>query len=71
MKILVVVERTETGYSAYSPDLPGCAATGASRTDVERTMRGAIEMHLEGLRAVGVAVPKPHAYATVVEVAAA
>lgn len=70
MKLLVVVERTNTGYSAYSPDLPGCAATGGSRSDVERTMRDAIELHLEGLRAEGLTPPEPHAYATVVEVAA-
>jgi predicted RNase H-like HicB family nuclease len=70
MKILVLVERTDTGYSAYSPDLPGCVATGASQEEVERTMREAIELHLEGLRADGITPPEPHTYATVVEVAA-
>ena len=70
MKILVVVEQTGTGYSAYSPDLPGCVATGSSRAEVEGTMREAIEFHLDGLRADGVAAPEPSAYATVVEVAA-
>ena len=70
MKLLVVVEQTETGYSAYSPDVPGCVATGQSRTDVERTMQEAIELHLEGMQADGVALPEPHSYAKVVEVAA-
>ena len=70
MKLLVVVEQTATGFSAYSPDVAGCVATGATRADVERTMREAIEFHLEGLRIDGLAVPEPHAYATVVEVAA-
>ena len=70
MKLLVVVEQTATGFSAYCPDVPGCAATGATRPDVERTMREAIEFHLEGLRAEGLAAPEPHSYATVVEVAA-
>lgn len=70
MKILVVVEKTGTGYSAYSPDLLGCVATGASQPEVERTIREAIELHLDGLRAEGVAAPEPRAYATVVEVAA-
>jgi predicted RNase H-like HicB family nuclease len=70
MKILVLVERTDTGYSAYSPDLPGCVATGSSQEDVERTMREAIGLHLEGLRAEGLTPPEPHTYATVVEVAA-
>jgi predicted RNase H-like HicB family nuclease len=70
MKILIVVEQTDTGYSAYSPDLAGCVATGASRAEVEQTMREAIELHLEGLRAEGLAPPEPQAYATFVEVAA-
>ena len=70
MKLLVVVEQTATGFSAYSPDVAGCVATGATPVDVERTMREAIEFHLEGLRLDGLAVPEPHAYATVVEVAA-
>jgi predicted RNase H-like HicB family nuclease len=70
MKLLVVVEQTATGYSAYSPDLPGCVATGSTQPDVERTMREAIEFHLEGLRAEGLNPPEPRAYATVVEVAA-
>jgi len=70
MKILVVVEQTGTGYSAYSPDLPGCVATGSSQPEVERTMREAIDFHLDGLRADGVVVPEPRTYATVVEVAA-
>jgi predicted RNase H-like HicB family nuclease len=69
MKLLVVVEQTDTGFSAYSPDVPGCVATGRTRTDVEATMREAIELHLEGLRAEGLAAPEPHSYATVVEVA--
>lgn len=70
MKLLVVVEQTGTGYSAYSPDLPGCLATGASRTDVEQRMREAIEFHLDGMREDGQHPPEPHTYATVVEVAA-
>jgi len=70
MKLLIVVEQTESGFSAYAPDVPGCIATGGTRESVERTMREAIEFHLEGLRADGMAVPEPHAYATVVEVAA-
>ena len=70
MKLLIVVEQTESGFSAYAPDVPGCIATGRTREAVERTMREAIEFHLGGLRAEGMAAPEPHAYATVVEVAA-
>ena len=70
MKIVVIVERTETGYSAYAPDVPGCIATGESRSEVERTMQEALEFHLEGLRADGISVPESDSYATTVEVAA-
>jgi predicted RNase H-like HicB family nuclease len=51
MKYLVVFEPTGTGRSAYSPDLPGCVSTGATCEEIERNMREAIELHLEGLRA--------------------
>jgi predicted RNase H-like HicB family nuclease len=48
-KYLVVIEETGTGYSAYSPDLDGCIATGQTREEVEREMQEAIEFHLEGM----------------------
>jgi predicted RNase H-like HicB family nuclease len=70
MKVLIVVEKTGTGYSAYSPDVPGCVATGANREEVEREMREAIAFHLEGLRADGTGLPEPHAYATYCDIAA-
>ena len=70
MKILIVVEETPSGYSAWSPDLPGCIATGKSRDEVEGRMAEAIEFHLEGLRSEGVEVPEPRSYAKTVEVAA-
>ena len=70
MKLLIVVEATPTGYWAYSPDVGGCVVTGVTREEVERTMRDALEFHLEGLRAEGQEVPAPHSYATFVEVAA-
>jgi predicted RNase H-like HicB family nuclease len=70
MKVLVVVERTDTGFSAHSPDVPGCIATGADQATVEREMREAIAFHVEGLRAAGYCVPEPTSYATYVEVAA-
>jgi len=42
MKLLIVVEQTTTGFSAYAPDLPGCDATGTTRSDVEEQMRDAV-----------------------------
>ena len=45
----VVYEQGPHNWSAYSPDLPGCASTGATREDVERHMREAVAFHLEGM----------------------
>ncbi|HVN87371.1 MAG TPA: type II toxin-antitoxin system HicB family antitoxin [Candidatus Binatia bacterium] len=67
MKYLIVVEETGTGFSAYSPDLDGCVATGATREEVEREMREAIAFHLEGMREDGLAAPSPHTYAAYVD----
>ena len=49
MKYLIVVEKTDTGYSAYSPDIDGCIATGGTKEEVEKNLKEAIEYHLEGL----------------------
>lgn len=70
MKFLIVIEKTPTGYSTYSPDLDGCVATGSTREEVERSMREAIELHLEGLKAEGCEVPSPNSYSTYVDVPA-
>jgi predicted RNase H-like HicB family nuclease len=55
----VVFERTENNYAAYVPDLPGCVATGRTRQEVERRIRAAIQMHLEGLLEDGQTPPAP------------
>jgi predicted RNase H-like HicB family nuclease len=68
MKYLVVIERTATGFSAYSPDVPGCVATGASVEEVQSEMKEAIAFHLEGLRQEGGQVPQSTTSATYVEV---
>jgi predicted RNase H-like HicB family nuclease len=48
-RFLVVIEKTKNNYSAYSPDLPGCVATGKTREEAERNMHEAVEMHVQGL----------------------
>ena len=70
MKYLVVIEKSRTGFSAYSPDLPGCVATGRTRRGVEKNMREAIAFHLEGLRENGTRRPRPQSSFTYVEVSA-
>ncbi len=67
-KYLIIIEETNTGYSAYSPDLDGCVSTGQTMKEVEQNMREAIEFHLEGLRLEGYAIPEPHSYPAFVEV---
>ncbi|MEX2527100.1 MAG: type II toxin-antitoxin system HicB family antitoxin [Gemmatimonadota bacterium] len=69
-RYLIVIEETSTGYSAYSPDLPGCVSAGASREQVEANMHEAIQFHLDGLREEAYEVPEPHSYSTYVEVPA-
>jgi predicted RNase H-like HicB family nuclease len=70
MKYLIIVEETEIGFSAYSPDLPGCVATASSREEVEREMAAAVTFHIDGLRAEGMDVPLPRASSTYVNVPA-
>jgi len=67
---LVVYEWAGANWSAYSPDVPGCIATGKTRQEVERNYREALEFHFEGLRASGEPLPEPAADAGRVIVAA-
>jgi predicted RNase H-like HicB family nuclease len=67
-RFLIVIEKGKRNFSAYSPDLPGCVATGKTREQVTRNMHEAIEMHVQGLLEDRVRVPKPHAFAEYVAV---
>ena len=66
----VVYERAGDNWSAYSPDVPGCIATGRTRDDVEREFQEALEFHLEGLQLAGLPLPEPTADVGRVAVAA-
>ena len=70
MTYAVVFEKTPHNYSAYVPDLPGCVATGGSREQIERRIREAIALHLEGLRRENEPAPEPSAWIDLVEVPA-
>lgn len=67
---LVVYERADGNWSAYSPDVPACIATGKTRDEVERNYQEALEFHLEGLRQEGLPIPEPVSDAGRVTVAA-
>ena len=59
MKYAVIIEKTQTGYSAYVPDLPGCVSVGSTREEVDRNIREAIALYLDELREQGSPVPVP------------
>ncbi|MBI5074423.1 MAG: type II toxin-antitoxin system HicB family antitoxin [Nitrospirae bacterium] len=67
-RFLVVIEKAENNYSAYSPDLPGCVATGLSRDEVERNMHEAVKMHIDGLIEDKLQIPESHSFAEYVAV---
>jgi predicted RNase H-like HicB family nuclease len=56
---IVVLEKLRTGWGAYSPDLPGCGATGRTVGLVKRRIRWAIKTHIQGLREDELPVPRP------------
>ena len=58
-KFLIVFEKTKTGYSAFSPDLQGCIATGSTKDETEENMFTAVQLHLKGMIADKIPVPKP------------
>jgi predicted RNase H-like HicB family nuclease len=68
-RFLIVIEKANGNYSAYSPDLPGCVATGRTREQVTHNMHGAIEMHVNGLLEDNLPIPKSHSFAEYIAVA--
>ncbi len=69
MRYVVIYEKTATGYSAYVPDLPGCVAAAKSLEDTESLMRGAVELHLAGMREDGDPIPPPTTVASYISAA--
>ncbi len=67
-RFLVVIEKANDNYSAYSPDLPGCVATGETREEVEQNMYQAIQLHIAGLREDNLPVPESQSFAEYVAV---
>jgi predicted RNase H-like HicB family nuclease len=67
MRYAVVIEKANSNFSAYVPDLPGCIATGATLAQVEREIKEAIGFHLDGLRQDGLPIPKPSTVCEYVE----
>ena len=70
MRYAVVIEKAESNFSAYVPDLPGCVATGQTIKETESLIREAIAFHLDGMRADGDLIPEPSSQVEYVEVIA-
>jgi len=66
----VIIEQTETGYSAYSPDVPGCVAAGDTLDETRCNFQEALATHFEAMREVGEPIPDPRSAVDYVEVAA-
>lgn len=58
MSYAVIVEKGETSYGAYVPDLPGCVAVAETREEVEALIQEAIRFHLEILQEEGLPIPE-------------
>ena len=69
-KYLIIIEESNTGFSAYSPDLPGCTSSGKTPGQTENNMREAIQFHFEGLKEEGLKIPEPVTRSSYIEIAA-
>lgn len=67
-RFLVVIEKANGNYSAYSPDLPGCIATGQTREEAERNIHEAIELHVRGLMEDNLPIPQSESFAEYVAI---
>ena len=68
MRYAIVIEKAESNFSAYVPDLPGCVATGQTVEETETLIREAIAFHLDGIREDGLPVPQPSSQVDYVEI---
>jgi predicted RNase H-like HicB family nuclease len=69
-RFLIVIEKADGNYSAYSPDLPGCVATGKTRDQAARNMHEAIDLHVRGLLEDKLPVPKSRSFAEYIAIRA-
>ena len=68
IKLLVVYEKSDTGWAAYVPDLPGVVTTGRTKADVRSLIQEAIEFHLDGSKQDRLPIPEPSAEAEVISI---
>lgn len=58
-KYLIIIEKTSTGFSAYSPDVDGCVAVGDTKKECEKNMKEALQFHIVFMLEKGYEIPKP------------
>jgi len=68
VQYLVVIEKSQSNYGAYVPDLPGCVAVARTKAELMRLVREAVELHLDALQQEGKRIPEPTATTELVEV---
>ena len=67
-RILLIIEKGETSYGAYSPDVPGCVAVGDTREEVEERMREALQFHLQMMREENLSLPESQTVAEYMDI---
>jgi predicted RNase H-like HicB family nuclease len=67
-RFLIIVEKANGNFSAYSPDLPGCIATGNTEEEIELNMHETIEMHIQSLIEDKLPIPEPTSFAEYIAV---
>ena len=67
-RFLIIIEKAADNYSAYSPDLPGCVATGATREEAERNMHEAVGLHIRGMKEDNLPIPESSSFAEYIAV---
>ncbi len=70
MKYTVIIEKGDSSYGAFVPDLPGCIAVGETEQEATALIKDAIEFHIEGIVEDGAIVPIPHCSFAQVEIPA-
>ncbi len=68
-RFLIIIEKGDQNYGAYSPDLPGCVAVGDTLEEVEKNMQEAIQWHLQGMIEDHEPIPKPQTTARYMDIA--
>ncbi len=71
VKYVAIIEKSDTGFGAYVPDLPGCIAVAKTEAEVKELIEEAVAFHIEGLRKAGEQVPLPSSTSIFVDVKAA